>query len=104
MSVSAHDFFLDFAAAFLRPYAGRKNLMPIIFNGPPPYEPLYATLASSEPTQDGVLLTLVVNVDGPPAETVPVQVLLKPEVARELCSPMPTQAYIAERWRQNSQA
>jgi hypothetical protein len=75
--------------------------MPISFDDGPPYEPLCAISASSGPTRDGVVVTLIVTVDGLPTDTVPVQVLLEPEVARALATRLPMQADVVERWRQN---
>jgi hypothetical protein len=73
----------------------------ITFEGEPPYEQLSAISATSEPTRDGVLLTLNVALEGPEGETIPVQILLEPEVAVALGSLLPIHAAVVERWRSN---
>jgi hypothetical protein len=75
--------------------------MPIVFEGEPPYDALFATEAQSEPTQDGVALTVTVQIDGLLAASVPIRILLEPEVARTLSPLLDTQARIVERWRKN---
>ncbi len=73
----------------------------IIFDGEPPYEPLFAQTTTTKPTQDGVELVLHVFVDGPPPETVPVRILLEPEVAYGLAVKLGIDAKVVERWSKN---
>jgi len=62
---------------------------------------MYAQSASSKPTLDGVELTVHVALEGPSNETVPVRILLEPEVAAGLCPGLQIAAGVVERWRQN---
>jgi hypothetical protein len=75
--------------------------MPIIFDGEPPYEALYAKSCQSNPLLDGVELILQIIVDEPPGDTVPVRILLEPEVAAALCPGLQTNAGVVTRWRRN---
>jgi hypothetical protein len=79
--------------------------MPIVFEGRPPYESLSASAARADPTVAGVALTLTVLLDEPlPGSldaSVPIRILLEPEVAKSLCPLLCTQAGVVERWRQN---
>ena len=79
----------------------QEVLMPIIFQDAPPYEPLCAISASSKATRDGVVVTMNVSVAGHPDSSIPVRLLLEPEVARELAGLLVVQAGTVERWRQN---
>jgi len=69
----------------------------IIFKNDPPYERLEAQSAQAIPTSDGVELVLSVSVEGPTA-TVPVRILLTPEVANALARQIEPAAGAARRW------
>jgi hypothetical protein len=75
--------------------------MPIIFEGPPPYEPIFAKAPSSEPSLDGVIVTLIVDVDGLPQSSVPVRLVLEPEDARTLAGGLKVNSGVVEIWRRN---
>jgi hypothetical protein len=80
----------------------KEVVMPVVFEGSPPYEVLIATSADPEPSLDGVVVTLTVDVEGLPTDTVPVQFVLEPEVARELAACLQVAAGVVDRWRQHS--
>jgi hypothetical protein len=69
----------------------------IIFKNDPPYERLEAQSAQAIPTSDGVELVLSV-VEGPTTATVPVRILLTPEVANALARQIEPAAGAARRW------
>jgi hypothetical protein len=54
----------------------------IVFEDDPPYARLDALSAEAHPTPDGVELVLTLFVEGLATSTVPVRILLHPEVAR----------------------
>jgi hypothetical protein len=56
----------------------------IVFENDPPYKRLNAQSAQAIPTSDGVELVLSVSIEGPTAATVPVRILITPEVANAL--------------------
>jgi hypothetical protein len=62
--------------------------MPIVFEGEPPYEPLIAIAAQSEPIANGVLVTVTVEVDGLSQPYVPIQFALDAGDARSLAGQM----------------
>lgn len=68
--------------------------MPIVFEG----EPLVALAADSEPTLDGVILTVTVF-DDSAQSSVPVRILLEPEDAAGLCPRLSVQAGVVAQWR-----
>jgi len=68
----------------------------IIFKNDPPYERLEAQSAQAIPTSDGVALS--VSVEGPTTATVPVRILLTPEVANALARQIEPAAGAARRW------
>jgi hypothetical protein len=70
----------------------------IIFENDPPYERLEAQSAQAIPTSDGVELVLSVSVEGPTTATVPVRILLTPEVANALARKIEPAAGAARRW------
>jgi hypothetical protein len=70
----------------------------IIFENDPPYERLEAQSAQAIPTSDGVELVLSVSVEGPTTATVPVRILLTPEVANALARQIEPAAGAARRW------
>jgi hypothetical protein len=70
----------------------------IVFENDPPYKRLDAQSAEAIPTSDGVELALNVFVEGAEYETVPIRILLRPEVARVLASQMGPAASAAQRW------
>ena len=70
----------------------------IIFENDPPYERLEAQSAQAIPTSDGVELVLSVSVEGPITATVPVRILLTPEVANALAKQIEPAAGAARRW------
>jgi hypothetical protein len=69
----------------------------IIFKNDPPYERLEAQSAQAIPTSDDVELVLSV-VEGPTTATVPVRILLTPEVANALARQIEPAAGAARRW------
>jgi hypothetical protein len=69
----------------------------IIFENDPPYERLEAQSAQAIPTSDGVELVLSVSVEGPTTATVPVRILLTPEVANALARQIEPAAGAARR-------
>jgi hypothetical protein len=69
----------------------------IIFENDPPYERLEAQSAQAIPTSDDVELVLSV-VEGPTTATVPVRILLTPEVANALARQIEPAAGAARRW------
>jgi len=75
--------------------------MPIIFDGEPPYDPLFARSAKSEPSLEGVVLTFVLDADAPPHSIAAVQLVLEPDIARALHATLETNARVTERWRKN---
>lgn len=60
--------------------------MPIIFEGAPPYAPLFAKSASSKPTLDGVELTVNVVLDASSDDALPIRILLEPKDIAALAS------------------
>src|SRR5262249_52122309 len=70
----------------------------IIFEKDPPYERLEAQSPQATPTPDGVELVLSVSVEGPITATVPVRILLTPEVANALAKQIEPAAGAARRW------
>jgi hypothetical protein len=75
--------------------------MQITFDIDPQGVPLFAISASSEPTRDGLVVTMNVSVAEPPNSIVPARLMLEPEVARELATLLAVQAPVVERWRRN---
>jgi hypothetical protein len=73
--------------------------MPIIF-GDPPYDTLIAISASSKQTQDGVELTLQIEVPGRD-DAIPLLFLLDPETAGGLGSALHIDAGVVRRWWNN---
>jgi|SRR6516225_10119029 len=70
----------------------------IVFENDPPYKRLDAQSAEATPTSDGVELALNLFVEGAEYETVPIRILLRPEVARVLARQMGPAASAAQRW------
>ena len=64
-----------------------------------PNEPLFARSPKSEPSLDGVTMTVSVDVDGLPRSTVLVQIVLEPADARELAQTLQINAGVVERLR-----
>jgi hypothetical protein len=64
-----------------------------------PNEPLFARLPKSEPTLDGVVVTVSADVDGLPHSTALVQIVLEPEDAHELGQTLQINAGAVERLR-----
>jgi hypothetical protein len=64
-----------------------------------PNEPLFARLPKSEPSLDGVIAIVSVDVDGLPDSTVLVRLVLEPEDARELAQTLEINAGVVERLR-----
>jgi hypothetical protein len=79
----------------------RERKMPISFEGLPPYEKLYARSAKAEALREGVVSTLDIEVEGLSTDTVPVEVLLEPEVTRALATQIDPVAKTVDRWRAN---
>jgi hypothetical protein len=77
----------------------KESAMPIIFEGEPPYEELKVESALSEPTQNGVVLTANVGVDGLDQLSVPIRLVLAAEVARALAGQLAVNAKIVGRWQ-----
>jgi hypothetical protein len=73
----------------------------IIFKDDPPYERLEAQSAEASPTSDGVEVVLSVFVEGLSTATVPVRILLQPEVARALAGQIGPAARAAQMWIEN---
>lgn len=73
----------------------------MIFEGDPPYDTLYAISVKSQPTLEGIELTLTVGLEGPGDDSVPVRILLEPVDASALGGLLPIQADIVQRWREN---
>jgi hypothetical protein len=72
--------------------------MSISFEGDPPYEKLCARSAEAEASREGVVLTFYI---GEGLSTVPVQVLLEPNVASALATQMGPVAKTVDLWRAN---
>jgi hypothetical protein len=73
--------------------------MPIIFEGLPPYEHLFAKSAKSEASLGDVVVTVSIGVEGLPIDAVPIVLVLEPDVARALAGQMKINADVAERRR-----
>jgi len=63
-----------------------------------PNEPLFAKSASSVRSQGDVVMTIAVELDGLPARTVDVQIVLEAEIARALAGQMGANAQSARNW------
>jgi len=70
----------------------------IVFENDPPYKRLNAQSAQAIPTSDGVELVLSVSIEGLTTATVPVRILITPEVANALARQIEPAAGAAQRW------
>lgn len=76
----------------------------ITFEGKPPFDPLFVRSPKVRATEDGVEVTLILDLQGLQGgasnEAVSIRLLLEPTDAELLCPNLSTQAGVVRRWKQ----